>query len=195
MTHKQNWTHIGEVRVRFAGGNVRIFDTLDHAVTAVGWTKISSCTGRRLGYTDPEYARYSWAAVFGGDPVVFSDELGLVIPIEIVRAAALRLGLHYYRPYARWFNRKSGKPNYTFRNGPVPGTCGSRTWGGYKGMRTQQEISAADFLNYDEEMIEYGITVRGSRNRRALPTYWDDVPSGRCPRQSWKRYRRHQWKE
>jgi hypothetical protein len=198
LTHKQNWSDISEVHVRFAGGDFRSYGSLDEAVKAVGWTKISSCTGRGLGYIPERYiGHYYFPPTWGGDPVVFTDELGLRIPVAVVRDAALRLGLHYYRPYSRWYDRKRGKPIFTFRYDPVPGTRSRRGggWHSYRKMQTQQEISAADFLDYDEEMIEYGITVRGRRSRRALPTWYDDIPEGRRAYQNWKQYRKHQWKE
>jgi hypothetical protein len=92
--------------------------------------------------------------------------------------------------------RLSSKGSYEFRSGPVPGIRGFR-WGRGRTMRhpaTLQERRANDGLTYDDDVLEFGVRVRGRRSAAMLPTVWDDILCGDQYHYSWKRHRRHQWK-
>lgn len=50
-------------------------------------------------------------------------------------------------------------------------------------------------MNFHDEVLEYGIRIRGRRSIRQLPEAWDDrCRSDIFNHKSWKRHRRTQWK-
>lgn len=84
--------------------------------------------------------------------------------------------------------------NYEFRRGPVPKIHKRRYHrGSYcRYMRNQQERRENDFLNYDEDALEYGIKTRNARKNLANP--WDDFVRADTYNRNWKRQRKTQWK-
>ena len=156
---------------RFEGSEYR-FDNLYDACRWLGRDAAQA-------YSDRPASPFVWA---------FYDELGLRIPAEVIRHFA---GITKY-PRRKYYWRGYGK--YTFRQGPVEGI---RCWrGGYHGdrmIRTTQEIRENDFLNYDEDCLEYGIKVRPNRRRTSIPNYYDDPRFSRRG-DNWKHYRKTRWK-
>ncbi len=78
----------------------------------------------------------------------------------------------------------------THRTAPTPGTGtpGCRMRHCLRRMRTTQEVRWRD--HGFEEAREMGIRLKG--RRRDLPNYWDDFYRGQT--RSWKKYRRHQYR-
>jgi hypothetical protein len=124
---------------------------------------------------------------------VLLDELGLVIAPETIVERYFQLGCPSRSCGGSW-SRVAYNPETDFRNGTVRGIrCRRhRKCQTLRHMATTQEIRENDFLNYDEDAVEYGIKVRGSRRRRSLPTVWDDY--WRYSQKNWKQQRRTQWK-
>lgn len=102
----------------------------------------------------------------------------------------MRYWLWNWRGYAAAYSPQ-GKH---FRKTPVPYTrC--RRGGGYGFFRypkTRQEIKANVYFVNDDDTKRYKIKVR--RRRLKVPTAWDDFYRGDYGHNSWKRYRKHQWK-
>jgi hypothetical protein len=190
VLHIQDWSRIGEVKVKDSNGNEEVFASLRAAVRRVGWYKIKGCTGRDLPTPIPYYDGREWRQRWiAGDPVVFLDEMGLRIPLGLVVSTALALGLDV-EGYQRWYWRR--RRVFRFRNGPVPGT---RCWRGGGGgwirdkLHTVQEIRETQFHDeFDEDRDE--IWVR--RKRLNIPTAWDDLR--RHTERNWKSQRRTQWR-
>lgn len=61
----------------------------------------------------------------------------------------------------------------------------------YRRIRTTHERRWAHA--WDDE--EFAPKVRSRRNARNLPNSWDDIPRFDWRHRSWKRYRKHQWKD
>lgn len=194
---KNNCSDIGAVRVRYFAGRVREFPSLNDAVCAIGWREIDALNLRDFGPDLDEWYRarrlYNTA-----NQMVFIDHLGLVIPVAIVRRVAMEQGLHILGNYwgrCRPRRRTSHAWTYEFRNGPVPGIhChrASKRFLPMRRMRTTQEIAEAEWLDFDDDAIEYGVRDRACR--RNLPTYWDDRDIGAWGQRNWKHYRGTQWK-
>ena len=118
------------------------------------------------------------------------DECGLIIPMWKVE----ELYAQYPEPFRfPVWRRRSGR--YRYRRDPVPGTsCG---WAGghwYKHPQTMNEMRAAVALDSDEDAREYHIKPR--RSRPNIPSaYWDMQRADVRERKSWKKHRKHQWRE
>ena len=190
-THK----NLGAVTVRDVHGNNKTYVSLNDAVKHIGPYYIEKLRVGRLGYRHnfdycrkPSFLsgyfyRSSW---FCGDSHVFSDDLGLTIPVWKVKEAYSNL------PNLVRHRRRRYHPK-TFRNSPVPGVH-RRSYGSYwRIVKTNQEIRENDFLNYDEDCLEYGIKVRGPRRHGILVDSYDDPCRGRRG-DSWKNYRKTQYK-
>ena len=80
-----------------------------------------------------------------------------------------------------------------YRKQPVPFT-GKRVYGSYyRYPKTKQENVENHYFDIDSERKEYKIKIR--KRRVKLPTSWDDKARSDWRDRSWKRYRKHQWKE
>ena len=186
--NQKDWNNIGEVDVIYRNGERRFFYDLEDAVEYVGWRIISHLKKGFIAYFYSHEYMDSWVE---SDAVEFRDELGLLIPLWKVREVAMNLGLpNKVRPW-RYFDDHV----YKFRDGPVKGTGKRRGYHCLRHMRTLQEARENDFLDYDEEMKEFGITVRGCRTRPNLPQAWDDVTRSDYYDRSWKKSRRHKWRD
>lgn len=186
--------------MKHVGGKIENFANLDDAVIRVGWYRIEECRGRselgcqtpRLGTSGyPIYGRFDW---IGGDPVLFFDEMGLLIPVWKIRERAMALRLHYYPKH--WFGRWSlgDKGKYTFRDGPVPGIW-NRRGGKHRGSHQRLPLYRENsfLFDFDEEAAEYKIKPRKGRDEYLL--WWDGGDYKREDRRNWKKYRTHQWRE
>jgi len=190
VTHK-DWTRVGPVTVRLAGGREATFPTIEAAVLWAGWWRVDA-------YQD--YAHNANLAVLVPGhpelepPVVFIDEIGMRIPAWRVMLAARSINLEETsRPRLRWHWRIRYDGS-TFRTAPVPGT-GKRGGGHYfRRPRTTQERRAAAAFETEREYIGAGGKVRARRNAANLVNAWDDIRRSRDDR-SWKACRRTQWRD
>jgi len=190
VTHK-DWTRVGPVTVRLAGGREAAFPTIEDAVLWAGWWRVEAYQ---------EYAHNANLAVLVPGhpelepPIVFIDEIGMRIPALRVMLAARSINLEgIWREGRRWHWRIRYDAS-TFRTAPVPGT-GKRGGGHYfRRPRTTQERRAASAFGTDRDYIEAGGKVRASRNATNLVSAWDDIHRSRDDR-SWKSSRRTQWRE
>lgn len=183
------------ITVRTANGHVWYFDSLTDAVIRVN---------RTFPITDLKYgflcewlkpSMYGMGFAGAGDNVVFYDECGLIIPVWKVKEtfynipAIVRDPPYWMRYTGRYPWRKIHiKPEH-FRCQPVPNT-GKRNWGGYRKIRTSQEIRENKFFSYDIETKEYRFKIR----RLGLPDDREDIYRSDGRNKNWKRHRRHQWK-
>jgi hypothetical protein len=140
----------------------------------------------RMAYIRSSLEPASWTR----GQFVLLDELGLVIAPETIVERFFQLGC----PNRTQWSRFNYDPETDFRNGPVKGIRCRRHWKcqSLRHMATTQEIRENDFLNYDEDAVEYRIKARGRRRKACLPTVWDDY--WRRPQKNWKQQRRTQWK-
>lgn len=82
---------------------------------------------------------------------------------------------------------------YYYRRDSVPHIHKSRgKYRGYRRPKTTAERRASMDLLFDEDAREYNIRPRAARNHINLINAWDDIP--RHYTRSWKKHRRHQWK-
>ena len=124
---------------------------------------------------------------------IVRDELGTIITCNELRSIRDKS-----RPVSRWSRRYISQTTVTkkhFRNSPIPYTGKRGGWKVYRTMHTTPEHRENDFLNYDEDALEYNIKARPSRRKYALPTSWDDSVRSDYNCKSWKKHRKHQWKE
>jgi len=184
---KKDWSEIRSVSVHY-GSVVTHYDNIEDAV--------------RYAYSGTYYADgikvveqlnqlYSFDPVPTGRyypprRVAFVDEFGMLIPNWKIEEVRQQLPVKSYR------RRKYFK----FRQGPVEGIhCYKASRRYCQRISTKAEITENDFAdNYDDDMNDYGIKVRGARKRSNLPTAWDDKPKPWGDK-SWKKYRSHQWKD
>lgn len=113
-------------------------------------------------------------------------------PLEIVARAEELAEAWRNRPS---FRMRNAKP-FVFRKGPVPGIH-KRSGGRGRFLRypaTMQERRENSAIDYDGELLELKLKVRGRRSSTMLPTAWDDIVVGDHSNYSWKRHRRFQWK-
>jgi len=199
----QNWTHTGQVTVYAFNGKVRIFPSLEDAVRAIGrYHHIEALADRPLGYSVDTilkkgayygtwaYAQYYQGSIFGGDPFVIHDELGLRIPAWKVKEAYANL------PFKDKVWRRNAAKDFAFRNGPVPGIHCYRGGGGYfRNPATRNEKAAnSGYEEYLDELDDE-IGMRPKGRIRDLPTNYDDISRSRgWHTRSWKEYRRHQYR-
>lgn len=84
-----------------------------------------------------------------------------------------------------------------FRRGPVPltGYRGGRG-GAFRGPAIFREQKDSGFMRFDEDCLEHGLRPRAWRSSY-LPDdlWWDNWRSDQWRDRSWKRHRRHQWKD
>lgn len=119
---------------------------------------------------------------------IVRSELGDVIEYDDLYKA--RSPRKPYRYQTRWLMQEKAK----FRDGPVPCT-GKRTWGHWlRHPKTTSERRVTTGHENDEDLLEYGVKIRGRRRGHNLPNAWDDIPRSEKGR-SWKNYRKHQWKK
>lgn len=116
---------------------------------------------------------------------IVRSELGDVITVKDLQKARTL-------PKWRWISRKETVERHgEFRRSPVPFT-GKRSWGGVRRISTTPERRTA-VAHSDKEMKEHGVKVRAKRNKSNLPNTWDDY--WRHNMRSWKKHRKHQWKQ
>jgi len=174
--HKRDWTNIKEVTVVTIISGIydsiaikEVYDSLLDALKVWHW-KINLQPG------DYNYNPFH--------QIKFYDEFNLEIPDWKIQEVILQ------NPQKRKYYRRPGR--FVFRNGPVEGIH-NRYWRGcWRHPKTISEIRENDFINYDDDCIEYDIKVRGNRKKSNLPTSWDDVY--RHKEKNWKKQRDHQWK-
>jgi hypothetical protein len=126
----------------------------------------------------------SWSS---GTPFMLFDELGIRLPLQVIEHFA---NITYY-PESSWVIKR--RKRFKFRNGPVQNLRGSYRGRRHRRIKTFQEHSASDFLEYDEYTIEYRIKSRPCRNHINLVCRWDDLPKSRQG-DGWKNYRKTRWK-
>lgn len=197
MKTEKYWGNIVAASVSTHTGKVDYYSSLEDAIYAY-WRFIPDLKYGHLGYashryTGSPYYMYYTPPCFGGDVIIFKDELGLVIPVWKIKE--VYHSLPPYQPvirhkYRRWFWYFYDHDR-DFRNGPVPGI---RCWRGGRSctnVSTKQEQTENEFLQYDEDCVDLQITPRGKRKH--LPTSWDDYPKRRRGN-SWKEQRKSQYK-
>lgn len=84
-----------------------------------------------------------------------------------------------------------------FRQRPVPRTGKRKRYNWDSGRPpVSREIADNAALAFDEDCIEYGIRIRGSRRTRMLEEHlgWDYSMRSDWRIRNWKRHRDHQWK-
>lgn len=84
--------------------------------------------------------------------------------------------------------------NFVFRRGPVEGIGNYRYGARRRGFKVAQEIRENEFLQYDEDCIEYGIKERVKRNKQYMPQWYDDIYKANHRNHNWKQFRNTQWK-
>ena len=194
----KTWKVIGPVTVKAANGASRSFDNLALAVKAVGEFNISRLVHGRLGYWSDWYvARYSWrqrdyhkswsyaihsrdGVAGAGDAFVFTDELGMTIPVWKVKEtfeqvkdppkvwSTIRMGY-------KW-NRQKGKNKRTFGY--------HRDW--------SVEDWEEDGLS-DTQVSR--LANRGRPTHETAPFMWDECHLRGQRIKNWKVYRRTQYKK
>lgn len=203
-----DWSKIGAVTVKRYNGIMKTYGSLSeafrHRNLRLGYSKANIYGHfQNVGWNSftREYYRYGI-----GDEYIIRDEYGLVIPRwRIVEEAvkttpwlfstmrvSYRFGVKGYEPHGPYwrngpvFERKLRKPGKHHGYGK----CKARKHYGRRRERSQQERSIAYLMLVDEEMLEYGIKVRGNRGLERMD--WDrrrrDKPA------NWKRYRKTQYK-
>lgn len=100
--------------------------------------------------------------------------------------------------YMYWFRWRSNENNphrvggKHYRKLPVPNTgCFKASVHYYRYPKTKQELTEISAFYHDDDMKLYKVKNRKRRNK--IPTCWDDYWIYR--QRSWKKYRKHQWKE
>lgn len=192
--HKwSNWSNLGEVTVKDYQKNTTTYPDLMSAVANIRSV---------AGYWAPVQIKYGYlrsvlfpnspglrSFMTQGDTHILLTAEGVVIPVWKVEEAFNQLPVRTKPRYWR-----GGR--YKFRQGSVEGIkCWKAgRYRGYRHIQTHQEIRENDYLNYDEDALEYDIKARGRRRRHNLPTPWDDIRVSDYYAKSWKNYRKHQWK-
>ena len=123
---------------------------------------------------------------------IVRDELGTIITCNELREIASK------NRTSRWRKRYLSQAEVTqkhFRDIPIPYTGRRPGYNVYRKIHTTPEHRDNDFLNYDEDALEYNIKARPSRRKHMLPTSWDDNVRSDFGCKNWKRFRKHQWKE
>jgi len=89
------------------------------------------------------------------------------------------------------------KKRYIVRGtGPVPGIKKRKHSKFYRKPRTIQERrknSISEIFEYEDLVIN--IKIRARRNAKNLPNSWDDIYRANYKNNSWKKYRKQQWKD
>lgn len=181
----------------------KTYASIEEAVLGIGYHNIMALRdsphlgGFRDSVVDNR-GRYQRVPTYcqGGDGVHVFDELGLRVPAWKLQEVADNIPNDVWNhPHRYWRRKAHAKPEH-FRKLPVPGTRKYRGGRGYcRYIKTHQEIRENDFLDYDEDALEYGIKARGNRRRHNLPTVWDDPYRSDVRSNNWKRHRSTQWKE
>lgn len=162
-------------------GIIKQFETLAEVVRDIG-PEVMSFRGFFAVTIIQSTGRY-WCR---GDSHIVYDELGLVVPVSKLKYTYENLPPIYWRSSLWKYYRDEH-----FRRLPVPYTRCYRGGGGwYRSPRTMNERRAAEALEVDDEMREYGIRPR--RKGYSIPSAWDDILRNR--EINWKRQRRKQWR-
>lgn len=177
---RKSWKTVGKVEVQTRRGDRKSFDNLEDAVIAF-WDKVPEC---KHGWIVVQPSTWQFEGCYSGDPVLFKDEDGLVVPPWKLREVYNRLPEPVY-PHHR-------AKDFVFRRGPVK-HINRRRWHRSPGPSTTQERREAVALEIDEDAVEYHILPR--RGIDDLPNSLDDCGRNWLIRRSWKHYRKHQWKE
>lgn len=177
-------------------GPVELWDTI--SARGEPFASLSTFVTSRLGHVADRLADGSlldklWK---GNYPAFYRyllrDECGLVIPLWKIWEAAHHAGALRYHAFSYTYHRP-----FRFRRGPVPRTRCRR--GGYRSFRvikTYQERRETDFLdNYDEDATSHGLRIRRRRSAAALPEPHDDILRSDQGVRSWKKHRKHQWRD
>lgn len=191
----KNWKHIDEVTVIDFNRNKKKYPSLKAAVLDSREYVIKNLKHGRLGYAsiwwttshnnssrfyDGQRGHYNWKTSesydywCGGDPVIFVDELGMIIPPWKVQEVYNNLENVITNKWRVW-GRRGRFSNY------------------YRYPKTLQEIRENIYFEEDEYTKHYNIKFR--RRRSYIPTAWDDRARKDIRDRSWKKHRKHQWKD
>lgn len=148
----------------------------------------------------PDGRKFVFHERFRGE-IRFFDVCGLRISAKDVEANLLRCRGEWEESRAHGerdtLSRRWCWNQETFRRGPVPLTGSHGGWGGaFKGPSIFREQKETDFMRFDEDCREYGVRPRAWRVSH-LPDglWWDNWSREQWRDRSWKRHRRHQWKD
>lgn len=177
-------------------GPVQLWDTI--SAQGESFASLSTFTTSRLGHVVDRLADGSlldklWKNDFPAFyRYLLRDECGLIIPLWKIWETAQHTGALHYRPLSYRWHRP-----FRFRRGPVPRTRCQRGGHGYfRSVRTYQERCETDFLDsYDEDARDHGVRIRRRRSAKALPEPRDDILRSDWGVRSWKKHRKHQWRD
>lgn len=161
---------------RHRGGK---FANLIEAVRHLGYNAcINNCKNR--------LCESYWVGWPSYNSFVIYDQDEKVIPCDIIREVA--------ENHAKQKRDNRHRRTFVFRQGPVEGIGVYRRGFRRKRIKVAQEIRENEFLQYDEDCIEYGIKERVKRNKQYLPQWYDDIYKSGIRDNNWKRFRKTQWK-
>lgn len=175
----QSWKNLGEVTIAYSNGKTWAFRSLEDACRYIG---LHSIRHLEFGFLRKNYediitrCRLSLSLLGTGDPYVFIDEMGLVIPVwkvkEVARQVCGRIPRRHYRHRVGVRSDRLPRWRAVYRK---PSFIGER------------KSDCCDML------VEYDIAV--TRKRIYICPY--DSYGYRSDRKvrSWKKNRSHQWKE
>lgn len=124
---------------------------------------------------------------------IILDHDDLIVPLQEIKEVLNSVRKEYsYKHYSKFEPYDHDKD---FRNGPVPSTGKKSSYRNYfRHMRTTSERRISAISECDEELLEYGVRIRGRRNHKNLPNAWDDEYRRDINTRNWKKYRKHQWR-
>jgi hypothetical protein len=195
---KKNWKVRGRVTVKKFNGHETEYDDLAKAVLTLNKLEIDNLKYGHLGYElkigDDWRSQNCW----GGDSHVFRDCNGLIIPPWKVQETYRNLPnvtLYYGKWSYRWRRSFcSYVHDRDYRLAPVPYTRkrrgGTGNW--YRYPKTIAQFRDLAALEVDEEVVEYGFKVRP--RKRFIAAAWDDKIRSDVRNNSWKTFRRTQYK-
>ena len=169
---------------KWRGIEARSFQNLIEAVQYIGYEE---CMNLKYGRI---FGQFALGVEWGQhDNYIVYDNQNRVIHKDIVKAVATN-----HAPPNGWVRRYRRNKKHTFRVGPVEGIGIYRNCRRRRGMKVTQEIRENEFLQYDDDCIEHGIKERVKRNCGNLPQWYDDIYKSNTRSNSWKNYRKQQWK-
>lgn len=146
---------------------------------------------------DPLYlyranCEYSFSSYFYFSYIIrdeFNNKIGYYDILKLYQEA------HPPKYRYRYIPRINYKTENDFRINPVPYT-GNRPkrYKYYRKLKTTNEKKAAIYHEMDEDIKYHNVKIRTQRNSNNLPNSWDDYKRSDFRDRSWKRHRKHQWK-
>lgn len=128
-------------------------------------------------------------------PYILRTELGDIITVDDLKLV-YNANKKVNKKSWWWRSLYSYNHKKMFRNGPVPGICGSGRGGGYyRHPKSILEKRITDGHLHDNDIRNYKIKIRGKRRPANLPCSWYDRRRSDVGHRSWKTQRRTQWKK